>query len=118
MRDLLDLRILEHRDVEICRLFRLIIEPQHWSNFLHASWCAQRDAVQILALAIQIWGLDLVLGRTAGGVIGMMVRAGLALLVGTRRFAVTNCDFTFALSVRRFPSAPSPLGVSAKKSST
>src|SRR5437870_2771397 len=46
MRDLLDLRILEHRDVEICRFFRLIIEPQHWSNSLHASWCAQRDAAQ------------------------------------------------------------------------
>jgi hypothetical protein len=27
MRDLLDLRILEYRDVEICRLFRLVIEP-------------------------------------------------------------------------------------------
>src|SRR5438067_7179518 len=38
--DLLDLRILEYRDVEICRFFRLIIEPQHWSNFLHASQCA------------------------------------------------------------------------------
>ena len=37
MRDLFHLRILEHRDVEICRFFRLIIEPQHWSNTLHAS---------------------------------------------------------------------------------
>ena len=37
MRDLLDLRILEHRDVEICGFFRLIIEPQKWSNFLHVS---------------------------------------------------------------------------------
>jgi hypothetical protein len=41
-----DLRILEHRDVEICRFFRLIIEPQHRSNSLHASRCAQRDAMQ------------------------------------------------------------------------
>src|SRR5438067_10127315 len=32
MRDLLDLRILEHRDVEICRFFCLVIEPQHRSN--------------------------------------------------------------------------------------
>src|SRR6266480_4040763 len=47
MRDLFDLRIfLEHRDVEICRFFRLVIEPQHWSNSLHVSWCAQRDAMQ------------------------------------------------------------------------
>jgi hypothetical protein len=37
MRDLLDFRILEHRDVEIYRFFRLIIEPEHWSDFLHAS---------------------------------------------------------------------------------
>src|SRR5439155_26258090 len=60
MRDLFDLRILEHRDVEICRFFRLVIEPQHWSNSLHASYCAQRDAVQSpsrtgpSALAIQM----------------------------------------------------------------
>src|SRR2546423_10486986 len=42
----LSLRILEHRDVEICRFFRLVIEPQHWSNHLHVSQCARRDAMQ------------------------------------------------------------------------
>jgi hypothetical protein len=39
MRDLFDLRILEYRDLEICRFFRLIIEPQHWSNSLRVSYC-------------------------------------------------------------------------------
>src|SRR5438874_423847 len=31
----LDLRILEHGDIELHRLLSLIIEPQKWSNFLH-----------------------------------------------------------------------------------
>src|SRR5205823_8751655 len=31
----LDLRILEHGDIELRRFLSLIIEPQKWSNFLH-----------------------------------------------------------------------------------
>src|SRR5436190_24004663 len=31
----LDLRILEHGDIKLRRLLRLIIEPQKWSDFLH-----------------------------------------------------------------------------------
>src|SRR5436190_14950580 len=55
MRDLLNLRIVfKHRDVEICRLFRLIIEPQHWSNSLHASYCAPRNAMQRCDAALAI----------------------------------------------------------------
>jgi hypothetical protein len=55
MRDLLNLRILlKHRDVEIGRLFRLIIEPQHWSNSLHLSYCALRNAMQRCDAAVAL----------------------------------------------------------------
>ena len=46
MSHLFDPRILEHGNIEINRLFRLIIEPQEWSNALHGSYCVRRDAVQ------------------------------------------------------------------------
>src|SRR5207249_489237 len=52
MRDLFDLRILKHRDIEICRFFRLVIEPQHWSNSLHVSYCAWRDVAQTRAAPV------------------------------------------------------------------
>ena len=38
-RHFLDLRVLENRDVELSRLFRLIIEPQKWRDPLHRSLC-------------------------------------------------------------------------------